>query len=54
MTLSKSHPDALPASFLKEQREALFGPPMHAGGLYREIIEQLDRLAFLQLTGRLS
>lgn len=49
MTLAKSLPSALPTAMLKNQRESLFGPPMHAGGLYREIIEPLDRLAYWQL-----
>jgi hypothetical protein len=40
---------ALPAVLLREQREALFGPPMRAGGLYQELISPLDHLAYLQL-----
>ena len=49
MTLAKSLPDALPAKMLKEQREALFGAPMSAGGIYLELMKNLDELAFLQL-----
>ncbi|MDL2279634.1 biotin--protein ligase [Desulfovibrio sp. OttesenSCG-928-G11] len=49
MTLSKALPEALPASMLKDQREALFGPPMRAGGLYRDLLRVLDELARLQL-----
>lgn len=51
LTLSKSLPDAVPSSMLKDQRESLFGPPMQPGGLYKEIMEPLDRLACLQLSG---
>jgi hypothetical protein len=51
VTLTKHLPDALPADMLKEQRDSLFGPPMHAGGLYRELMEGFDELAFLQLSG---
>ena len=49
MTLTKSLPDAVPVKLLQEQRNALFGPPMRAGGLYRDLILPLDELAFLQL-----
>lgn len=51
MTLAKALPEALPAAMLKDQREALFGPPMRAGGLYRELLTVLDELARLQLEG---
>lgn len=50
-TLSKVMPDAVPSELLKDQRDALFGPPMSAGGPYRELMEPLDELAFLQLGG---
>lgn len=50
LTLAKFLPDAVPAEILKDQRQSLFGPPMQAGGLYREIMEPLDELAFLQLS----
>lgn len=50
-TLAKFSPDAVPPALLKDQRNALFGPPMTAGGLYRELMEPLDELAFLQLGG---
>lgn len=52
LTLGKSLPEALPPEMLKDQRESLFGPPMQAGGLYREIIAPLDELAYLQLGGK--
>lgn len=50
MTLTKSLPEALPPGMLKGQRDALFGPPMQAEGLYREMLDTLDELAFLQLS----
>ena len=50
-TLSKVMPDAVPPELLKDQRDALFGPPMIASGPYRELMEPLDELAFLQLGG---
>lgn len=50
-TLSKTLPDMLPQGLLKNQRDALFGPPMQPGGLYRELMDPLDHLAFLQLSG---
>lgn len=49
LTLSKTLPDAVPQALLKDQRESLFGPPMHAEGLYKEIMEPLEELAYLQL-----
>ncbi len=49
MTLAKSLPEALPPALLRDQRAALFGPPMRAGGLYRELMDVLDELAWLQL-----
>jgi hypothetical protein len=51
LTLSKSLPDAVPQAMLKNQRESLFGPPMRADGLYRELMEPLDELTWLQLGG---
>lgn len=51
-TIAKTLPETLSAGILKKQREALFGPPMQAGGLYKDIITPLDELAFLQLSGR--
>ena len=39
----------VPVAMLKDQRESLFGPPMRAGGLYQQIIDPLDTLAYLQL-----
>jgi Uncharacterized conserved protein len=52
LTLAKVSPDAVPPGLLKVQREALFGPPMHADGLYRDIMGPLDELAFLQISGQ--
>ena len=49
MTLAKPLPSAVPVAMLKDQRESLFGPPMRAGGLYQQIIDPLDTLAYLQL-----
>ena len=51
-TLAKFDPEAVPPALLKDQRESLFGPPMIAGGAYRELMEPLDELAFLQFGGR--
>lgn len=50
-TLAKTLPDTLPPDMLKSQRNALFGPPMQPDGLYKELIEPLETLAFLQLAG---
>ena len=50
MTLAKPLPSAVPVAMLKDQRESLFGPPMRAGGLYQQIIDPLDTLAYLQLS----
>lgn len=49
MTLSKTFPETVSRQSLKEQRAALFGPPMASGGLYAELLDVLDRLVFLQL-----
>lgn len=51
MTLAKYTAETVPQAMLKNQREALFGPPMRAGGLYREIMASLDELAFLSFSG---
>ena len=51
-TLGKTLPDVIPPTMLKEQRAALFGPPMRAGGLFHELMTPLDRLAYLQLQNR--
>lgn len=48
-TVSRFLPEAVSPEILRSQREALFGPPQHPGGVYRDIMTQLDRLAFLQL-----
>ena len=52
MTLAKALPEALPQGMLRDQRESLFGPPMQAGGLYKDVLETLDELAWLQLNGK--
>ncbi len=54
LTLSKSLPGLVSQGMLKEQRDALFGPPMRPKGAYRDILEALDRLAFLQMQDRRS
>lgn len=48
-TLVKFMPDAVSTALLKNQRESLFGPPMQAGGVYRDLVKILDELAYLQL-----
>lgn len=47
-TASKIQPDAVSTDMLRNQREALFGPPMCAGGAFDAIMSPLDELAFLQ------
>ncbi len=49
MTLSKTFPETVSRESLRNQRTALFGPPMASGGLYQELTEILDCLLFLQL-----
>lgn len=49
-TVSRFMPEAVPAGLLKEQRAALFGPPMRPGGLYKNIIDPLDELVYLQFS----
>lgn len=46
-TLNASLPDAVGRQSLKEQRTALFGPPMSGGGLYKELLDIVDELIFL-------
>lgn len=46
-TLNYSLPDAVDRKGLKEQRTALFGPPMSGGGLYKELLDATDELLFL-------
>ncbi len=48
-TLTKILPDTVPQYVLRDQRNALFGPPMQAGGVYLALLGPLDNLAFLQL-----
>jgi hypothetical protein len=47
--VSRFMPETVSPGLLNERRTALFGPPMHAGGLYKTIIDVLDELAYLQL-----
>ncbi|MEG2173592.1 MAG: biotin--protein ligase [Desulfovibrionaceae bacterium] len=46
-TLNASLPDAVDRHGLKEQRSALFGPPMSGGGVYKELLTVADELIFL-------
>ena len=48
-TVSRFMPDAVSPGLLNDQRTALFGPPMQAGGLYKAVMDPLDELALLQL-----
>lgn len=48
-TLTKILPDTVPQYVLRDQRNALFGPPMQAGGVFLSLLGPLDHLAFLQL-----
>jgi len=50
-TVSRFMPEAVSPGLLNEQRTALFGSPMQAGGLYKTIMDPLDELAYLQLAG---
>lgn len=50
MTLSKTFPETVSRQSLKEQRTALFGPPMASGGLYLRLLDTLDTLVFLGLS----
>ncbi|MBG0776180.1 MAG: biotin--protein ligase [Desulfovibrionaceae bacterium] len=47
MTLAKTLPDAISQEGLVGQRTALFGEPMEHGGLYAELLDVLDDLAYL-------
>lgn len=49
MTLSKTFPETVSRESLKNQRTALFGPPMASGGLYLELLEIIDRVMYLLL-----
>ncbi len=46
-TLSHQLPGVINKHMLSEQRQMLFGKPMHAGGLYQEILDVADELIFL-------
>ena len=54
MTLSKTFPETVSAQSLKNQRTALFGPPMASGGVYLELLNVLDKLVYLLLPHRIS
>jgi hypothetical protein len=45
-------PPAVPADALRTQRDALFGSTMHSGGPYQALMDRLDTLARLQLSGQ--
>jgi hypothetical protein len=49
MTLSKTFPETVSRESLRNQRAALFGPPMDSGGLYQELLDTLDELLYRQL-----
>ncbi|KAF1076783.1 BPL-N domain-containing protein [Halodesulfovibrio sp. MK-HDV] len=49
MTLSKTFPETVSTESLRNQRAALFGPPMASGGVYLELLQTLDHLMYLVL-----
>ena len=49
MTLAKSSPETVSSRLLGEQRAGLFGERMRSGGLYKEIMDVIDELAWLQI-----
>lgn len=49
MTLARTLPDAVSPDILRAQRHNLFGPPMQARGLYRDLIKFFDELVYLQI-----
>lgn len=51
MTLSKTFPETVSQQSLKNQRAALFGPPMASGGLYLELLDIIDTVMYLLLPG---
>lgn len=51
MTLSKSEPDTVSSRLLAGQRASLFGERMRPGGIYKEITDVIDELAWLQIEG---
>ncbi|GFM35985.1 BPL-N domain-containing protein [Desulfovibrio psychrotolerans] len=51
MTLSKTFPETVSHASLKNQRAALFGPPMASGGLYLELLDTIDTVMYLLLPG---
>lgn len=46
MTLSKTFPETVSRESLRNQRAALFGPPMASGGLYLELLSMLDQTIY--------
>lgn len=51
MTLAKSEPDTVSNRLLAGQRASLFGDRMRPGGIYKEIYDVVDELAWLQIEG---
>ncbi|MCG8530409.1 MAG: BPL-N domain-containing protein [Desulfovibrionales bacterium] len=49
MTLSKTFPETVSTESLRNQRAALFGPPMASGGLYVELLQVIDNMVYLLL-----
>jgi len=47
-TLSSTVPEIINRTHLNNQRTAIFGSPMRAGGLYQEILDVLEQIIFLQ------
>ncbi len=50
-TLSTQLPGVIDKHMLKEQRQMLFGKPMHAGGLYEELLDVADELVLRMVRG---
>ncbi len=46
-TLAGQLPEVINKRMLTEQRHMLFGKPMHAGGLYQELLDVSDELVYL-------
>lgn len=49
MTLAKSEPELLSGRLLEGQNRAIFGGQMRPGGLYKEIMDVIDELAWRQI-----
>ena len=50
--LAATVPELVPADQLTARRRSLFGSAMQGGGLYQELLDQLDELLFMQLQER--